>query len=65
MPPMFPQSLRDFNTMVIPELQRRGLFDAEAVRRLIDANAAGQVDGSYTLLSLLCIEIWCRRFLDG
>ncbi len=46
-------------------LQRRGLFDADAVRRLIDANAAGQVDGSYTLLSLLCIEIWCRRFLDG
>jgi asparagine synthase (glutamine-hydrolysing) len=46
-------------------LRRRGLFDAAAVRRLIDANASGQVDGSYTLLSLLCIEIWCRRFLDG
>jgi len=25
MPPVFPESLRDFNDMVIPELQRRGL----------------------------------------
>jgi hypothetical protein len=23
------------------------------------------VDASYTLLSLLCIEIWCRTFIDG
>jgi asparagine synthase (glutamine-hydrolysing) len=34
------------------------------VRRLIDANQSGAVDASYTLLSLLSIEIWCRRFLD-
>lgn len=46
-------------------LGRRGLFDPGAVRRLVEANAAGHVDGSYTLLSLLCIEIWCRRFLDA
>lgn len=26
---------------------------------------ACSVDASYTLLSLLCIDIWCRRFLDG
>ena len=26
---------------------------------------AGRVDASYTLLSLLCIDIWCRAFLDG
>lgn len=26
MPPLFPASLRDFNDLVIPELQRRGLF---------------------------------------
>jgi len=45
-------------------LRRRGLFDPQAVQRLIQANASGEVDGSYTLLSLLCIEIWCRRFVD-
>lgn len=45
-------------------LKRRGLFDSAAVQRLIFANDAGRVDASYTLLSLLCIEIWCRRFFD-
>ena len=46
-------------------LKRRSLFDPVAVRRLIEANDTGRVDASYTLLSLLCIEIWCRAFLDG
>jgi len=45
-------------------LQRRGLFDPAAVQRLIQQNDTGRVDASYTLLSLLCIEIWCRRFID-
>ena len=45
-------------------LKRRGLFEPNAVQRLIADNDAGRVDASYTLLSLLCIEIWCRTFLD-
>lgn len=45
-------------------LKRRGLFDPDAVQRMIAANDAGRVDSSYTLLSLVCIEIWCRRFFD-
>lgn len=45
-------------------LKRRGLFDPIAVQQLITSNDAGRVDASYTLLSLLCIEIWCRNFLD-
>jgi len=45
-------------------LSRRGLFDAKAVRKLRDADAAGRVDASYTILSLMTIEIWCRRFID-
>ena len=48
----------------IAALKRRGLFDPMAVQRLIVANDAGKVDASYTLLSLLCMEIWCRSFLD-
>jgi asparagine synthase (glutamine-hydrolysing) len=43
-------------------LKRRGFFDATAVQRLIADNEAGRVDASYTLLSLLNIEIWCRSF---
>jgi asparagine synthase (glutamine-hydrolysing) len=46
-------------------LRKRGLFDPVAVSRLIEANQAGRVDANYTLLSLLSIEIWCRRFIDS
>jgi asparagine synthase (glutamine-hydrolysing) len=46
-------------------LRRRGLFDPTAVQALIDANHAGRIDANYTLLSLLSIEMWCRRFIDG
>ena len=45
-------------------LRRRGLFDPAAVRALVRETTAGAVDGSYTVLSLLCIEMWCRQFLD-
>lgn len=42
-----------------------GLFDAAEVRRLIAMDKARKVDGAYTIFSLLCIELWCRLFLDG
>ena len=45
-------------------LNRRGLFDSQAVHQLIADNDCGKKDASYTLLSLLCIEIWCRAYLD-
>lgn len=46
-------------------LQARGIFDPEAVRRLIEANDSGRVDAAYTLLSLLSIELWCRAYADA
>ena len=45
-------------------LKRRNLFDGRAVQTLRDADAAGRVDAGYTILSLMTIEIWCRRFID-
>ncbi|MSQ98847.1 MAG: asparagine synthase (glutamine-hydrolyzing) [Xanthomonadales bacterium] len=48
----------------VESLKRRGLFEPAAVQRLITANDSGKADASYTLLSLLCIEIWCRIYLD-
>ena len=45
-------------------LKRRGLFDPAAVQNLISRNDSGRVDANYTLLSLMCIEIWCRANLD-
>lgn len=58
--------LRDWlaDTLSVDRLQRRGLFDSHAVQRLIVANAEGRIDASYTLLSLACIEIWCKYFID-
>ncbi len=45
-------------------LTRRGLFEPRAVLELIEANDAGRIDANYTLLAMLCIEIWCRTYLD-
>jgi asparagine synthase (glutamine-hydrolysing) len=46
-------------------LKRRGLFDARAVQALLQAHEGGRLDAAYTLLALLCVELWCRAFLDG
>ena len=49
----------------VDSLKRRGLFEPAEVQQLIAQNDSGQVDGAYTLLSLLSIEIWCRAHLDS
>ena len=54
------------NDLLSPaSLRRRGVFDSDAVQRLIADNNVGRIDGAYTLLSLLCSEIWFRQFIDG
>ena len=45
-------------------INRRGIFKASKVHRLIEDNEKDKIDASYTLLSILCIEIWCRAYLD-
>jgi asparagine synthase (glutamine-hydrolysing) len=45
-------------------LNKRGLFSAQVVQKLILDNDTNKVDASYTLFSLLCIEIWCRHYID-
>lgn len=51
--------------LLSPEvLRHRGIFSPEAVGRLITDDQEGRIDGSYTIFSLLCIEIWCRLFID-
>ena len=51
-------------TLSKTSLNRRGLFDHAAVQRLLTLDRAGAVDAAYTLLSLVCIELWCRTFVD-
>jgi asparagine synthase (glutamine-hydrolysing) len=43
-------------------LASRGIFSPAAVRRLIDLDRRGAVDAAYPILSLACIELWCRAF---
>jgi asparagine synthase (glutamine-hydrolysing) len=45
-------------------LKKRGLFDANRVKQLIDKDFRGETDAAYPLFSLMCIEWWQRIFLD-
>jgi asparagine synthase (glutamine-hydrolysing) len=60
------QELREVveDTLSPASLRNRGLFDPAPVRRLLELDRAGRVDGSYTLFGLMCMELWCRMFVD-
>lgn len=46
-------------------LADRGIFDPGAVRALIADTNAGRLDASYTIYSIMCIELWAQQVLDG
>jgi asparagine synthase (glutamine-hydrolysing) len=46
-------------------VERRGLFDAERVGRLLGAHMAGRADRTYPLWILTSLEIWWRLFVDA
>ncbi|MBX6330724.1 MAG: asparagine synthase (glutamine-hydrolyzing) [Gemmatimonadaceae bacterium] len=52
-------------TLAPAALRRRGLFDPAGVHRLVELDRTGQVDGGYTIFALMCIELWCRQFIDA
>lgn len=52
-------------TLSTSVLEKRGFFSPGAVRRLIELDRAGRVDGAYTIFALMCFEIWCRLFVDS
>jgi asparagine synthase (glutamine-hydrolysing) len=45
-------------------LRSRGLIDPAAARGLWDDNVAGRADNSLRIYAILCLELWCRTFLD-
>jgi asparagine synthase (glutamine-hydrolysing) len=53
------------DTLSASALSRRGIFDASAVDKLLRADKEGRIDGSYTIFSILCIELWAKIFVDG
>ncbi len=46
-------------------IRRRGIFDPVAVEHLVQLDRAGKIDAAYPLFGIVCIEVWCRRFLDN
>ena len=46
-------------------LRRRGLFDPYAVSQLVSENEMGRTDNAGSILSLMCIELWCQVFIDS
>ncbi len=45
-------------------LAARGIFDHQNVRTLINDDRLGRVDAAYPIFALICLEMWCRAFLD-
>jgi len=43
-------------------ISARGIFSPAAVRKLVDLDRQGAIDAAYPILSLACIELWCRAF---
>ena len=37
---------------------------AAGVARLVRADRDGRSDASYTIFAAVCIEVWCRMFID-
>ena len=52
------------DVLSVERLERRGLFRPAAVLSLIEANERGDIDASYTIFSLMCIELWMNAFTD-
>jgi asparagine synthase (glutamine-hydrolysing) len=56
---------RKIDELLSPEsIERRGLFSAKAVRSLIEQDRAGRIDAAYPIFELICIESWCKLFID-
>jgi asparagine synthase (glutamine-hydrolysing) len=63
----FKQELAGLRTELLGDaaLERRGLLDPDAVRRICDDHDRHREDYSDLILVLMNLEIWCRLFLDG
>jgi asparagine synthase (glutamine-hydrolysing) len=65
--PWFRGELKDLliDSLLSERAMSRGYFRRQAVQRLIDEHLSGQWDHSYRLWNLLCLEQWCRMYLDS
>ncbi len=52
-----------YDTLSTSNLKNTGLFNSQKIEELLDENSRGKVDASYTILSIMAIQIWCQKFL--
>ena len=52
-------------TLYSAEFKNRKLFNFRAVEEFLQRDKEGRVDGAYSIFSLLCLERWCRLFVDA
>lgn len=52
------------DTLGEESIRKRGLFKFEEVQKLRDKNSNGEEYYDYPLFALVCIELWCRIFID-
>ena len=45
-------------------LKNRGIFNPSEVTKLMELDQSGMVDASYSIFSMMCIELWIRMFVD-
>ncbi|MGH7278314.1 MAG: asparagine synthetase B family protein, partial [Candidatus Rokuibacteriota bacterium] len=62
----FRHELADYthDTVLGPRARQRGIVDPRAVELLIEEHRAGDHDRSGQIWALLCLEQWCRQWLD-
>jgi len=60
-----PLKTMQYDLLSTERLRKRGLFDAAAVLRLVADNETGRADYAYSILSLMCVELWCQWFIDS
>jgi asparagine synthase (glutamine-hydrolysing) len=53
------------DTLSAASIGKRGIFNAKAVHSLLERDRAGQTDGTYIIFALVCLELWCRQYIDG
>ena len=62
----FRRELKDLlhDTLLDSTARQRGLLDPATVERLVTEHHSERWDHSYRLWNLVCLEQWCRMFLD-
>lgn len=53
-----------YQVLLDPHTLQRGMFDATALRRLLDEHSSGRVNHRNRIWALLMLELWFRTYVD-